>query len=273
MKSKQVIVTGATGFIGQHLIPSLIEQGYSVVAISRNVKKGHQFDWFEKVQFVSMDYHEDDFNFTPEEGSSLIHLAWQGLSNYMSLSHFEEDLPKSYNFIKRCISLGVKNVLITGTCYEYGMQHGQLSSSTKTAPVTPYGLAKDCLRLFLENLKLEHPFTLQWARLFYIYGHGQNNNSIITQLDAAIERNDPIFYMSGGEQLRDYLPVDVAIMQIIEIFSSDQNGIFNICSGQPISIRRLVEKRILEKESNISISLGHFPYRSYEPMAFWGTKE
>jgi nucleoside-diphosphate-sugar epimerase len=273
MKSQQVIVTGATGFIGQHLIPVLIEHGYNVIAISRDINKGCKFDWFEKVQFISMDYHEEEFNFIPEEGSSLIHLAWQGLPNYMSLSHFEENLPKNYNFIKKCISLGIKNILVTGTCYEYGMQHGPLSSSTKAAPVTPYGLAKNCLRQFLENLKLEYLFNLQWARLFYIYGYGQSNNSIISQLDTAIERNDPVFYMSGGEQLRDYLPVDAAITQIIEIFESYQNGVFNVCSGQPISVRRLVEKRIIEKRSSISIALNHYPYRNYEPMAFWGEKE
>jgi dTDP-6-deoxy-L-talose 4-dehydrogenase (NAD+) len=77
-----------------------------------------------------------------------------------------------------------------------------------TAPVTPYGLAKDTLRKFLEMLQEVHPFTLQWVRLFYLYGPGQNPKSLLSQLDAAIEQGDPVFRMSGGEQLRDYLPVD-----------------------------------------------------------------
>ena len=58
-KSKKVIVSGATGFIGQHLIPILLKDGYEVLAISRNQKRAEFLPWFKDVKFISYDFHSD----------------------------------------------------------------------------------------------------------------------------------------------------------------------------------------------------------------------
>ena len=83
-KSKKVIVSGATGFIGQHLIPILLKDGYEVLAISRNQKRAESLPWFKDVKFISYDFHSDQ-QITEVEGfRGLIHLAWQDLPNYDS---------------------------------------------------------------------------------------------------------------------------------------------------------------------------------------------
>lgn len=271
--SKQVIVSGATGFVGQHLIPILLQNNYNVVAIARDEDKAQGFAWYSNVKFISLDFHKDNLPFTPYEGASLIHLAWQGLPNYKSLFHFEENLPNNYEFIKTLINNGVDNVLIAGTCFEYGLQNGPINSTTATHPSNPYALAKENLRQYLTYFQKEKSFLFKWARLFYMYGKGQNPKSILAQLDTAIEKGESIFNMSGGEQLRDYLPVESVAQKLFNIFESDLDGIFNVCSGRPISIRRLVEERIREKRSQIKINLGYYPYPDYEPMAFWGVDE
>lgn len=270
MTKSQVLVSGSTGFIGQHLVPLLLDQGYEVIAFGRDEKKARNFDWFKKVVFVSLDFHSSENLFKPEINASLIHLAWQGLPNYKSLFHLEENLPKNYAFIRDLIIAGVSKVLVTGTCFEYGFQYGPISTNDRTDPQNPYALAKDNLRQHLSFLKKEHEFTFQWARLFYMYGVGQNPNSVLAQLDAAIERGDPVFNMSGGEQLRDYLSVEQVAKQLCKIHLEYESGIFNVCSGEPISIRKLVENRIQERQSSIKINLGYYPYPDYEPMAFWG---
>ena len=252
---KQVIVTGATGFIGQHIIPLLLEKNIEVIAIARDENKARFFDWYSSVSFVSLDIHNDKIDFKLNKGVALIHLAWQGLPNYKSLFHFEENLPKNYEFIKSLIYKGVNNILVTGTCFEYGFQYGPIPANTITQPANPYAFSKDILRQYLTYLKVEIPFNLKWARLFYMYGRGQNSLSIIASLDRAIDRGDPIFDMSGGEQLRDYLPVETVAEKLVEIFESKKEGNFNVCSGSPISVRRLVEQRIKERKSNIKINL------------------
>ncbi len=140
-----------------------------------------------------------------------------------------------------------------------------------THPANPYALAKDTLRKFMEELKHQHTFTLQWARLFYMYGPGQNPNSLLAQLDRAIDNGEPVFNMSCGEQLRDYLPVEVVASRLVALLEHPQyNGVVNICSGEPISVRRLVEQHHARRGADIQLNLGHYPYPDYEPLAFWG---
>lgn len=271
--SRQVIVSGATGFVGQHLVPLLAADGYDVIAMGRDIEKAKQYDWFDQVTFLTHDFHKSTVSLDIGHGANLIHLAWQGLPNYQEHFHFEENLPCSYAFVKRLVEAGVAKVLVAGTCFEYGLRNGPIPGDTPTRPANPYALAKDCLRQYLEYLQREFPFTLQWARLFYMYGKGQNPNSIIAQLDRAIENGDAVFNMSGGEQLRDYLPVESVAVQLYERFQSNLNGTFNVCSGRPISIRRLVEERIRQKGASIKMNLGYYPYPEHEPMAFWGTTD
>jgi dTDP-6-deoxy-L-talose 4-dehydrogenase (NAD+) len=201
----------------------------------------------------------------------LIHLAWDGLPNYKSLHHFETELPKQYHFLKTMVESGLSSLLVTGTCFEYGMQSGRLSEEMLAKPNNPYGYAKNALRQQLEFLKMVNPFNLTWARLFYMYGKGQSSTSLFTKLKEAMVRGDKIFNMSGGEQLRDYLPVGEIARQIVGLAMLQRDiGIINICSGEPISVRKLVERWLHENNWKIELNLGHYPYPDYEPMEFWG---
>ena len=104
-----------------------------------------------------------------------------------------------------------------------------------------------------------------------MYGKGQNPGSLLAQLDSAIDRGDECFNMSGGEQLRDFLPVEEVARRIVRLSECvDSDGIYNCCSGTPISVRALVENRIRERNAEIELNLGHYPYPEYEPMEFWG---
>lgn len=272
-KFGQVIVSGATGFVGQHLVPLLLNSNYQVVATARELDKAKQFDWFNYVHFIPLDFHKNSPQINIEDGAGLIHLAWQGLPNYKSLFHFEENLPFNYKFVKSLVLSGVRQVLITGTCAEYGFQSGPIASTATPLPNNPYAVAKNCLRQQLDFLSQEHPFRLQWARLFYMYGRGQNTKSMLSQLDVAIENNEAIYNMSGGEQLRDYLSIQEVSQQLFDLFDSERTGTYNICSGNPVSVRRLAEQRVRERKANIKLNLGHYPYPDYEPMAFWGVRD
>ena len=269
----RVLVTGATGFIGRHLIPQLLSRGHTVTAVARNKNKAHEFDWFNDVDFSDCNIHtpiENPFKLfgRPE---AVIHLAWPGLPNYNDLFHFEENLPAQYQFLKSLVEGGVGHLLVSGTCFEYGMQSGALVENMPAAPVNPYALAKDTLRKFLQSLQQSCPFTLQWARLFYMYGSGQNPNSLLAQLDRAIDSGESVFNMSGGEQLRDYLAVENVAAGLVTLMMHPQcSGVINVCSGEPISIRRLVEQHIARRGSDIQLNLGYYSYPHYEPMAFWG---
>lgn len=268
----KVLVTGATGFVGRHLVAALLARGCVVRAVARNSETAQGMPWINDVEFVAADIHADDLDIAAltEGVDALVHLAWPGLPNYRALFHFEHNLMADYRFIKRAIEAGVKQVLVTGTCFEYGMQSGPLSENTEPRPSNPYGLAKHTLHLFLQSLQQEHPFTLQWARLFYLHGEGQNPNSLLAALDRAVDAGEASFNMSAGEQLRDFLPIATAATYLAAILHQrDFDGVINCASGQPISVRTLVEQRLRERGASIDLNLGHYPYPTHEPMAFW----
>nr|NJM01494.1 NAD(P)-dependent oxidoreductase [Desulfobacula sp.] len=269
----KILVTGATGFIGNHLIPELIKSGNEIVATGSEDIRDLDRTWLPEVHYIRHNINDGfengfDFFLKPDK---LIHLCWPGLPNYKGLFHFEVNLFSSYAFIKNLVDHGLKDVSVIGTCFEYGMKNGPLTEDLVPEPANSYGLAKDSLRRFLEELNHHIPFSLKWIRLFYIFGKGQNKNSILEQLKVSIERGDTVFNMSGGEQIRDYLPVEKAAEYISKIsLSGNASGIYNCCSGQPISIRNLVENFLRETKKEIKLNLGYYPYPDYEPMAFWG---
>lgn len=267
----KVAVTGASGFIGRYVLAELAKHAVDVVAVTR--KSAHLQDLRDVVQVVELDVANpgpDDFEKLGRP-DVLIHLAWDGLPNYKSLHHYETELPRQYRFLKSLIEGGLRSLLVTGTCFEYGMQSGALSAEMPTRPNNPYGYAKDALRQQLAYLRIEKEFTLTWARLFYMYGEGQPASSLYPKLREAVLRGDKVFDMSGGEQLRDYLPVIEVARRIVQLAMGDKGGaVVNICSGKPISVRKLVEQWVQDNRWNIQLNLARYPYPDYEPMAFWG---
>ena len=252
---------------------ALLTRHHAVTAVARNLEMAQQLPWYQQVTFISSDLAEIDGSVREQLGEAdlIVHLAWPGLPNYRGLFHLEKNLPEAYSFLKAAVQDGYSRLLVVGTCFEYGRQQGCLVEDLNTLPDNPYGLAKDTLRKFLELLQHEHPFTLQWCRLFYMFGAGQNPKSLLAQLDAAMDRGDDTFPMSGGEQLRDFLAVTEIARRLVQLIEHPEAaGVFNICSGQPISVRKLVENRVHEAGSPIKLQLGVYPYPDYEPFAFWG---
>jgi dTDP-6-deoxy-L-talose 4-dehydrogenase (NAD+) len=268
----KVAVTGATGFIGQYVIQELIKQNAKIVAISRSdtdIWKDHK-----SVTGICLDIENCDdkvFNLI-ERPDALIHLAWAGLPNYNATRHLSA-VPKHLRFLMSCIDGGLKQLIVTGTCLEYGAQEGGLTENSPILASTAYGIAKDKLRTELEVLHRDKPFEFSWLRLFYLFGLGQSKTSLYSQLSMAVESGCAEFNMSPGDQTRDYIPVEEAARLIVEIALRKEGvGVINISSGTPISVELMVKKWLLLKKANIKLNLGVFPYPDYEARHFWGDR-
>ncbi len=264
-----IAVTGAGGFIGTHLLRTLVARGKRVIGIVRTLPA----DPVPGVHYVLADLGVIGLHDYRRFGSpdTLVHLAWHGLPDYRARRHFEEELPRQYAFLSTMVEAGLSSLVVTGTCFEYGMVDGELVETLPPRPDNPYAFAKVALHAQLRFLQRDRPFNLTWARLFYLWGVGQNPRSLWPLLQRAIAAGDPTFPMSSGEQIRDYLPVtEVADILALLALRAVDDGIVNICSGRPIAVRAQVEQWIAAAGASIRPEPGCYPLPDYEPLAFWG---
>ena len=166
---------------------------------SRDNTRFAQFDLAEAGPAVFDDLGRPD---------ALIHLAWGGLPNYRSLHHFEDELPIHYGFLSRMVKAGLASLVVAGTCFEYGMQSGALDEAMDARPTNPYGFAKNALRLAAGIPQVASTLSPSAGDVSSTFtARAKPPNSLLPQLERAVARGDAAFPMSGGEQLRDYLPV------------------------------------------------------------------
>ncbi|HVS97175.1 MAG TPA: NAD(P)-dependent oxidoreductase [Puia sp.] len=272
---RKILVTGATGFIGRYVVEELIRLGHTVVASSADAAKARTASWYPKAEYIPFDLSRMDascnyyaFFGKPE---TLIHLAWEGLPHYKEAFHLEVNYPRHAAFLGNMVNNGLSDLTVIGTCLEYGMQEGELREDMPAHPANAYAEAKDRLRRRLEALSSTRNFDFRWVRLFYMYGKGQNPNSLLSQLENAIGRGDKVFNMSGGEQQRDYLPVEKVASYIVRIaLQSKVTGVINCCSGRPVKVIDLVRDFLKDRQGDIALNPGYYPYPDYEPMRFWG---
>jgi len=267
----RIAITGGTGFLGRHVIKHLNHMSVNVVAVARRI--GCDLPSLTNGRWIEMDVGciSDQSYFDLGKPDVLIHLAWEGLPQYHSPHHLDSEFPKHDSFLTRMVAQGLPRVIVAGTCFEYGMQQGSLAETMETQPMNSYAIAKDLLRQRLQQLKSQSDFCLTWLRFFYLHGEGQPERSLYSQLHKAIQEKQPTFNMTGGTQVRDYLPVTQAARHVVDLaMLGEDNGIVNVCSGNPRTIRSIVEAWVTETRCTIQLNLGHYPYPDYEPMEFWG---
>ena len=272
---KKILVTGATGFIGNYVIMQLLQKGYNVIATSSSRDTAKDASWYPQVKYIELDLKRIDesvnYHIYFDSPDAMIHLAWEGLPNFKEAFHVEENLPRHSMFLKNLLENGLPDLTVTGTCFEYGMKEGCLTENMVCEPGNPYSIAKNELRKKLEQMVKQKRFTFKWIRLFYMYGIGQSPKSLISQLDKALEEHESNFNMSGGDQERDFLPVEKVAEYIVQIALQNKvTGIINCCSGKPVTVKQFVLDYLERQGKTIKLNLGYYPYNDYEPMRFWG---
>ena len=269
----KILVTGATGFVGQHVTRWLVEHNYSVTASGTSSKKAEKFDWYNDVEFKPCDYYNLDIDYLEyfDRPDILIHLGWMNAYQNTVELQLEKNLPKTINFLQNISREGNLKIVGMGTSQEYGNVAGCLKEDQCLNPVTPYGVAKNTLRCYIELLAKEKNIEWNWIRQFYLTGDGQNPKSLHGQLASAIDNRDKFFPMSGGEQLRDYIAVEQAAENICKIALQNKViGVVNSCTGNPRTLKEIVGEYISERQSDIEVKYGFYPYRDYEIMEQWG---
>jgi nucleoside-diphosphate-sugar epimerase len=269
----KILVTGNSGFVGRYVVSELkSDNQHFIVGTSDTNASADDVLVIRKFNLTSFDPKINYYEYF-DKPDVLIHLAWLGLPDYNDEIHMTQ-VQWHVRFLENLLENGLKKVVVTGTCQEYGKQEGCLKEDMEIFPATKYAIGKNNLRLALKNLKERYNFQYNWIRLFYMYGKGQSPKAILSLLEKSIEEKKEVFNMSPGDQLRDYLPVEKVAEYIVKIaLQSKYSGVINCCSGIPITIKSLVENYLKKNNRTMKLNTGYYSYPDYEPFAFWGNNE
>lgn len=267
----KIAVTGASGFVGSHVLRQLLKGNNDIVAATRNPDR--IMAAASNLSVVELDISKPKDAYARLcKPDVLVHLAWGGLPNYRSDAHLLEELPRQIAFLDECSEGGLKKLVVSGTCLEYGMREGCLDETMKPVPTIAYAQAKDQLRSHLEAISARGGPGLTWLRLFYLFGPGQSPNSLYSMLRAAITARGTSFAMSPGDQERDFLPIESAAEIICSLAMLPvHSGVVNVCSGLPMRIVDVVQLWLQRLNSRIALHTGVYPYPDYEAHSFWGS--
>lgn len=265
-----VAVTGGNGFLGQPTIEALCNVGAVVRSASRTPRPP---DSVVGVYLDVLDRRTWENLLIPFAPRRLIHLAWDQLDNFEDPRHYLELLPNHLAFLTWCAKNGIEDITVAGTCLEYGKNNGEMRENRTADPITAYAIAKDALRRGLEHAASCIPFTLKWARIFFVRGDDEHEKGVFKAIRKAALAGKRSIELTRGEQLRDYLPRSEIGNFLARFCLQDKvDGVVNCCSGTPVSMRRMIEE-YGRQWPYLRLEFGKAPYRDYEPMAFWGNRE
>lgn len=262
----KVLVTGASGYIGQGIVKALLNMGHDVVAAGFGV---HNVDTRAIKKECNLFEIEDPFNYF-EQPEVLLHLAWKdGFVHYSDLHIME--LPKHYAFLQIMAKSDVKTISTMGSMHEIGFFEGSIDENTPCKPESFYGIAKNALREVSRVYCKLNGKNFQWFRGYYIVGNSKYGSSIFSKITAAVEDGKKTFPFTMGLNQFDFIDYDVFCKQVAIASTQDEvNGIINICSGRPEKLADRVERFIIDNNYDIKLEYGKFHDRPYDSKAVWG---
>lgn len=221
----RIAVTGATGFIGTHLIEAALCRKIEVTAIKRSEQSNPSFELSREPYWINRalrDIHKTDI----EDCSVVIHLASAGVSP-KKCDHDEmirTNILDSVYLMEKANEYGIKKFMTIGTAHEYPVDYlynNEYSSCEEVLrPRNFYGATKAASFILLKSVAEEIGIDFYYGRLFNAYGKGQWEGNFWPLLKKAAD-NDEDFCMSAGTQICDFIKVETAVNHILDVCLKD----------------------------------------------------
>lgn len=264
----KILITGGNGYLGKDVVSYALSLGHDVIVSDLNL-----LGVDERCQKVDVNIFSGAENIYELLGKPdvCIHLAWKDGFVHNSQAHME-DLSKHYIFLRDMVKGGLKSLSVMGTMHEVGYYEGMITTDSPCSPLSLYGIAKNALReAVLQFSNLSQSCSIHWLRAYYIIGNVTKGNSIFSKIYQASLTGKKIFPLNSGKNKYDFIDIKLlAQMIVLSSIQSEIDGIIDVCTGQPKSLREVVEKFIVDHKLDIKLDIGKFPDRKYDSPIVYG---
>lgn len=237
----KIFITGGSGFIGQFVVRKLDNGKNQLLILNRNTDNLMQY---KNASFINSDLASINNwkrilkDFKPNVA---IHLAWEGIPDYGPKQSIK-NLNYGLNLVEFLANIGCQTFLGAGSLWEYGNQSGKLNEDAPIKSFNSFTTAKNSLHFLGRDLAKEYNMLFIWTRLFYVYGPGQKNSSLISYLINCAKKNIQPEIRNPKAQ-NDFVYVeDVADAIIHLLLKCKKSDVFNIGSGKLISVEEVIIK-------------------------------
>lgn len=262
---KRVLVTGGTGFIGQHVLTPLIKRGYEVHVTTTNLQQFLRNDVV--VHQVNLLNHSEHSELMSRiRPTHWLHAAWYTKNGkFWDAIENIDWLQATLSMEKLFYSGGGSRILGIGSCAEYDWTDGVcIEDQTIENPASLYGKIKKSAYECLKALCKSQQVSFAWARIFFPYGAGESENRLIPYVINNLLR-DQEARCTHGNQFRDFLHVYDIGEALAAILDSDFTGLVNVGSGISVTIKEVIERVALILDRERLVLFGEIPEPAYSP--------
>jgi nucleoside-diphosphate-sugar epimerase len=265
------LVTGASGFLGSHLVRQLLVEGHEVIALMRESSQPHRVsDWIDQVRLVRgtlEDVPAISLKLADDSFDVCFHLAWFGVTaEYRNdPAQIATNVVGTLNLWKLAREKGCRHWIGLGSQAEYGPSDAVLHENLIARPATAYGVAKLASGMLTEKMSEMAGMLHTWVRLLAVYGPGDDPKHLIPAvIETLLAGNRPA--LTRGEQRWDYLYVVDAARALCRVAETKAVGTMNLACGETVILRDLVTRIRDMIDPRLPIGFGDIPYRPDQVM-------